>query len=217
MPTGFDIRYYRYGAYAGVWYEIGSTAQFKLVSEAGLDCLQATYTVQVNNNTTSLAVVNSGRRVLGPVATLAVTSISSGTSDVCMNARDVCEYLGPASDAMQSVAELRTIADKLRKELPDQSDILETVAQQIERFASRISAEFTMMADHVQMIQRLDGSLSVGNDTATANVEQIKLELIGISKHIDVFAEFVDQMATARSLLGQVRHSPLSVSLVSKP
>ena len=39
-------------AYAGVWYEIGSTAQFKLLSEAGLDCLQANYTVQVSNDTT---------------------------------------------------------------------------------------------------------------------------------------------------------------------
>jgi hypothetical protein len=190
-------------AYAGLWYELGSTAQFKLFSEAGLDCLQANYTLQVSNATTSLAVVNSGRRSLGPMATLGVTSISTGAKDVCMSARDVCSYLGPPSGMMQSVSELRRIASIVRKELPDQATILDDVAQKIESYGSSISKEFTMVAEHVQTIQKLDGYLSAGNNTTTANVEQIKLEIIEICKHVDTLAMFLDEMATARSLLGQ--------------
>lgn len=190
-------------AYAGVWYGLGSTAQVKLLSEAGLDCLQANYTLQVSNTTTSLAVVNSGRRSLGPVATLSVTSISTRAKDVCMSARDVCAYLGPLSGMMQSVHELRRIASVVRKQLPDQATILDDVAQKIEGYGSSISHEFTMVAEHVQTIQKLDGYLSAGNNTATGNVEQIKLEIIEICKHVDTLATFVDEMATARSLLGQ--------------
>jgi len=197
-------------AYAGVWYEIGSTAQFKLLSEAGLDCLQANYTMQISNGTTSLAVVNSGRRSLGPVATLGVTSISTGAKDVCMSARDVCAYLGPPSGMMQSVTELRKIASTVRKELADQATILDDVAQKIESCGYSISKEFTIVAEHVQTVQKLDGYLSAGNNTATANVEQIKLEIIELCKHIDVLEEFVNEMAIARSLLGQVRNTCLS-------
>lgn len=201
-------------AYAGVWYEIGSTAQFKLSSEAGLDCLQANYTLQLSNDTSQgasqLAVVNSGRRSLGPVATLGVTGISTGAKDVCMSARGVCSQLSPPSQMMQSVTELRKIAFMVRKELPDQAEILNDVAQKIEGYGYNISAEFTKMAEHVHRIQTLDGYLSAGNNTASANVEQIKLEMIEIEKHIDVFMEFVNEMTTARILLGQVCSTHLS-------
>ena len=195
-------------AYAGVWYEIGSTAQFKLLSEAGLDCLRANYTLQDQSGlAASLAVVNSGVRSLGPVATLGVTSISAGAKEVCVSARDVCSYLGLASAMMQSVAELRKISDMVRRQVPEQALTLDGVARTVQGFGDKISTELTMVAEHVGSIQTSDGYLSAGNGTTAVNVQQIKLGLEAISKHVDVFVEFVHEMATARSLLGQVSNS----------
>lgn len=203
-------------AYAGLWYEIGSTAQFKLQSEAGLDCLQANYTLQPPSDPScaSLAVVNSGVRSLGAIATLGITSISTGAKDVCMGARDVCSYLGPPSAMMQSVTELRKVSDIVKRSLPEQAVTLNDVAQKVEGYGYNISKEFTMLAEHVARIQNFNGYLSAGNGSATANVEQIKLDMIAISKHIDVFVEFVHEMATARSVLGQVSNTT-SFSLYS--
>ncbi|KAG0576146.1 hypothetical protein KC19_5G058600 [Ceratodon purpureus] len=192
-------------AYAGMWYEIGSTAQFKLLSEAGLDCLQSNYTLQLPNDPSgaALAVVNSGERSMGAIATLAITSISTGAKEICMNARDVCSYIGPSSAMMQSVTELRIVSDKVKSSLPEQAATLDDVAQKVENYAYNVSKEFTMLAKHVAKIQTMDGFLSAGNDSAT-NVDQLKLDMIAMSKHIDVFVEFMHEMDIARSLLAQV-------------
>lgn len=205
--SSFDI--VDIAAYAGLWHQIGSTAQYKLMTEAGSSCLQANYTVQLSNDTNqgaSLTVLYSGIRTLDPVATLGITSVSSASRDVCMNARDVCSLIDTSSNFMQSVTELRKIAFMVKKELPYQTEILDYVAQQIEGCGYNISKEFTMLAEHVQAIQKFDGSLSEGNGTATAIVEQMRLAMIAIGKHINVFVEFVNEIATARSLLDQVRN-----------
>lgn len=192
-------------AYAGMWYEIGSTAQFKLLSEAGLNCLQANYTLELpTSGPSQLSIVNSGVRSLGAIATLGVTSISAGAKDVCTGARDVCSYLGPQSATMQSVTELRRVADMVRLSLPEEAVSLDDVALQVEGYGRNISKELTMLAAHVARIQIFDGYLSAGNGTAAANVEQIKLDMIAVSKHVDAFVEFVREMAAARSLLAQV-------------
>ena len=223
-------------AYAGLWYEIGSTAQFKLTTFAGMTRVEANYTVvqttsssssdgdQLLHSTTTISAVNSGVRTLGPIATTGVAGINRGAKDVCQGARDVCSSLGSQSDLMQSVNELCKVAYLLADDRPDLSPTLTSVANQVQGYAFNISRELPMLARHVKEVQIQNGYLSEANGTAKARVEQLRLDLIAISKHVDVIVEFVNEMAAARKSLVEVSlattsssSEPLKLHMMSTP
>ena len=91
-------------AYAGVWYEISSTAGFKFQTEGGLICSQAEYSLILQssqqqtpenggNGTATggsgsgaapyLAVRNSGRLISSPLITQLVSQIAAGNRISC--------------------------------------------------------------------------------------------------------------------------------------
>lgn len=208
-------------AYAGLWYEIGSTAQFKLTTSAGISRVQTNYTVsqttsssssdQNLHSTTTISAVNSGVRTLGPIATTGVAGINRGAKDVCQGARDVCSSLGSQSDLMQSVNELCKVAYILADDRPDLSPTLTGVAKQVQGYASNISyVELPMLARHVKEVQVQNGYLSsdeeanINGTAKAARVEQLRLDLAAISKHVAVIVEFVNEMAAARKCLVEV-------------
>ena len=208
-------------AYAGLWYEIGSTAQFKLTTFAGMTRVEANYTVvqttsssssdgdQLLHSTTTISAVNSGVRTLGPIATTGVAGINRGAKDVCQGARDVCSSLGSQSDLMQSVNELCKVAYTLADDRPDLSPTLTSVAKQVQGYASNISyVELPMLARHVKEVQVQNGYLSgdeaINGTAKAARVEQLRLDLSAISKHVGVIVEFVNEMAAARKCLVEV-------------
>jgi hypothetical protein len=212
-------------AYAGLWYEIGSTAQFKLTTSAGMSRVETNYTVFQTtssssssdddhhlHSTTTISAVNSGVRTLGPIATTGVAGINRGAKDVCEGARDVCSSLGSQSDLMQSVNELCKVAYILADDRPDLSPTLTSVAKQVQGYAFNISRELPMLARHVKEVQVQNGYLSEANGTADARVEQLRLDLTAISKHVSVIVEFVNEMAAARKCLVEVSLATTSSS-----
>lgn len=219
-------------AYAGLWYEIGSTAQFKLTTSAGMSRVETNYTVIQTtsssssdhhlHSTTTISAVNSEVRTLGPIATTGVAGINRGAKDVCQGVRDVCSSLGSQSDLMQSVNELCKVAYILADDRPDLSPTLTSVAKQVQGYALNISRELPMLARHVKEVQVQNGYLSEANGTAKARVEQLRLDLIAISKHVGVIVEFVNEMAAARKSLVEVSlattpssSEPLKLHMVS--
>lgn len=194
-------------AYAGLWYEIGSTAQFKLITEAGLSCSQVNYTVRVShdlNQGATLSVVNSGLRAIGPVSTLGVTSINRGSKDVCEGARDVCSVLGSGSDLLQCVEELCKVAYLISDGHPREAEVLRSTGKEISGYAYNISKEIPKLAKHLKQIQIIDGAISQANGRAKDNVEKIKLEVISATKYVAEIQEFVKEMTAARKCLVEV-------------
>eukprot|EP00897_Mesotaenium_endlicherianum_P007023 jgi/Mesen1/6349/ME000328S05630 len=85
-PTPQVVNTVQLDKYAGRWYEIASTARFKVQRENGLICNQASYGLQAqaegSNASASVSVLNSGKLIADPFTTSAVVSIASSNNAI---------------------------------------------------------------------------------------------------------------------------------------
>jgi hypothetical protein len=205
IPT-FDIL--DADAFTGTWYEVGSTAQFKLSAEAGMSCPQVTYSLATTPHTgfnqgVVFNVLNSGVQVISPLAALEVHNINQGTKDICWNARDVCSMLASGS-LQQSLAELAQVSSRVEEGSPHEASTLRAVQSKISTATENITLQLDELAYHMIDIQTHDGYLSQANGTEKSSIDEIKHAILQARQNKAAIIELVSQIANAREELIKV-------------
>ncbi|KAH7276599.1 hypothetical protein KP509_39G013700 [Ceratopteris richardii] len=141
--------------YLGKWYEIGSTAAFKLLFEPGLVCDRALY----SSADGKLSLRNSGLRVISRLAAAEVTAINVAARGSCTAAREVCYQLPALMELSQSLSD-----SSLRY-----------------RLASSVQAAglaLDRLAADVTLVQQANGDISQANYSPGGRTLQSSVDVI---------------------------------------
>lgn len=157
-PTVDDLQVEEY---LGKWYEMGSTATFKLFTEAGLACNQARYTSSPHAN---LSLLNSGLRVISPLAVAEVGAVNVAARGICGGAREVCFQVAAVRQLSQSLTNLTLHSSTNHQSLLQLADDLASSAN---------AAEQTLqdLADDVSLIQEENGQISQANYSSARSLQ----------------------------------------------
>ncbi|GJP36709.1 hypothetical protein CLOM_g21185 [Closterium sp. NIES-68] len=147
-------------AYAGRWFEVGTSARFKLQRENGLVCNQARYTLTgaadsaggagTNGSGLSLGVENSGRLVASPAVLQSMASVAG-------NSRDACIALANVSSAAASAVQLLQSQPQAASAIADCSQVNATNEfLNIGATSRTISASVSTIASLAARISQLD-------------------------------------------------------------
>ncbi|KAH7276600.1 hypothetical protein KP509_39G013800 [Ceratopteris richardii] len=167
--------------YLGKWYEIGSTAAFKLLSEAGLVCNQALY----SSANGTLSLLNSGLRVISRLAAAEVTAINVAARGSCAAAREVCYQLPALIELSQSLSD------------PSLGHRLASSAQAADLALHRLAAD-------VSLVQQANGDISQANYSSGGRTLQSSIDVINrytkdAEEHQDAIADFAVELNKIRA------------------
>ncbi|KAI5077954.1 hypothetical protein GOP47_0007778 [Adiantum capillus-veneris] len=152
-PPTVDEEGFKVEDYLGKWYEIGSTASFKLLNEAGLVCNQARYSASASGN---LSLLNSGLRVISPLALAEVVAVNVAARGACAAAREVCHQLAAVSQLTRSLATL------------DGHDAhLLQISQQLKTSTQAAQQALNDLSEDVSLIQQANGQISQANPSSS--------------------------------------------------
>ncbi|CAI6007102.1 unnamed protein product [Closterium sp. NIES-65] len=145
-------------AYAGRWFEIGTSARFKLQRENGLVCNQVRYTFSAGSGGSaggadagtsgvSIRVENSGRLVASPAVLQSMGSVAGNSRDACIALANVSSAAASALELLQSQPQAAAACS--------QANITNEFLN-IEASARSISASIAAMATLAARISQLD-------------------------------------------------------------
>lgn len=147
-------------AYLGRWYEIGSTARFKLSTEAGVACDQAVY----SSTAGKFALLNSGLQVINGAAQ--IRGVTASARAICSGARNACFQLqaaGQVSHALQSFNTTHSLQ----------------LAHQLSFSADAAALHLQRIAEDVTHIQQVNGQIS------QANASSLQSSIADINEYVD--------------------------------
>lgn len=157
-------------AYLGHWYEIGSTASFKLLTEAGLVCDQAQY----SSNSGNLSLVNSGLNVIGTLAAAQVSAVSLAARGVCTGAKDICNGLAPSAVIAQALQDISEAVANLASIDHADAALLSRASQKLSKSVDLAESAVQALADDVSQIQQSNGQISQANAIVPRNIAAIQ-------------------------------------------
>ncbi|MCO5551529.1 hypothetical protein L7F22_005033 [Adiantum nelumboides] len=166
-PTVDEDGQFKVEEYLGKWYEIGSTASFKLLTEAGLVCNQARYSASPAGN---LSLLNSGLRVINSVAVAEVAAVNVAARGACAAARQVCHQLVGVGQISRSLATVHG-ADA---ELLHLSQQLSTSVQVTQQALDNLSQDVTLIQQGNDQISQANPSSSL--QASVAAIKQYVME-----------------------------------------
>ncbi|CAM6083937.1 unnamed protein product [Calypogeia fissa] len=162
-------------AYGGKWYEIGSSASFKNLMEAGGVCAEAQYTME---SSSSLKITNSDFLIATPIAMTSVGGISGSSSLVCAQARAVCSEVS-ASDSFlnEGLAKLWKFQSAISNSYPTEAGLVSTAASKIQQASNDFGPQLDQLSKYVNTVQTKNSQLSQTDGDASTIVGSIKSTL----------------------------------------
>lgn len=162
-------------AYGGKWYEIGSSASFKNLLEAGGVCAEAQYTQM---NSTALKVVNSNFLTATPLAIAAVGGISASSSLVCQQARIVCSELS-ADDSLlnEGLSKVWKFQSDISGSYSTEAGLVSTAASKIQQASKDFGPQLDQLSTYVNQLQTKNSKLSQADGDASTIVASVKSTL----------------------------------------
>lgn len=162
-------------AYGGKWYEIGSSASFKNLLEAGGVCAEAQYTEE---SSSTLKVVNSNFLTATPTAMTAAGGISGSSSLVCQQARTVCSELS-ADDSLlnEGLSKVWKFQSDNSGSYPTEAGLVSTAASKIQQASKDFGPQLDQLSKYVNQLQTQNSQLSQTDGDASAVVGLIKSTL----------------------------------------
>jgi lipocalin len=159
-------------AYAGKWYEIGSSASFKNLMEAGGVCAEAQYTAE---NSTTLKVENSNFLTASPLAITAVGGISGSSSLVCQQARAVCSELNTGDSLLnEGLSKVWKFQSDISSSYPTEAGQVSTAANKIQQAMPNFAPQLAQLSQYVTQLQTQNSQLSQTDGDASGVVSSIK-------------------------------------------
>lgn len=197
-PTVDDI--FKVEEYLGKWYEIGSTASFKLLTEGGLACNQARYSASLAGK---LSLLNSGLRVISRLAVAEVAAVNVAARGACAAARDVCYQLSSVGQLSHSLSNLSLIHGNAGAQLLQLSNELKSSAQ---------AAQYALqnLSDDVSLIQKVNGQISQANYSSS-----LQSSVADIKEHVKEGGQEQEAVASLASTLNKIRGQVKDVSYKS--
>ncbi|KAG6548190.1 hypothetical protein Mapa_010241 [Marchantia paleacea] len=206
-PSTFDL--VDITAFGGKWYEIGSSARFKLSTEAGIACSQTNYTVMTSSSfwgprTANMSFLDKGVKAVGDVAQFGVQQIAGAARGLCQNARGICKMLSSGSQIDQALTLVSNSAGKIFLFHPTESATLNAVRASIGTAISAVNAALDSLSKNVTQIQMMDSQLSQGNGTLKDNLGKLLNLTLKAGRVQDDIQSAVKAMADARGKIIQV-------------
>lgn len=179
-------------AYLGHWYEIGSTASFKLLTESGLVCDQAQYSAASGN----VSLLNSGLKVIGPLAIAEIGAVSLAAGGVCTGARDICYDLAPSSGISQALYYISNAKGNLTK---TDAALLSQISQKLRVSLEATEMALQVLADNIKQVQQLNSQLSQANASLPESINAIKSNVSQASQEQAAISNLVGELSEAQS------------------
>ncbi|BBN02737.1 hypothetical protein MPTK1_2g17690 [Marchantia polymorpha subsp. ruderalis] len=206
-PPTFDL--VDITAFGGKWYEIGSSARFKLTKEAGMACSQTNYTVMTSTSfwgprTANMSFLDKGVNAVGNVAQFGVQQIAGAARGLCQNARDICKMLNSGSQIDQALTLVATAAGKIFLFHPTESATLNAVRASVGTAISAVNVALDSLSKNVTQIQYLDSQLSQANGTLKDNLSRLLNLTLKAGRVQDDIQSAVRALADARGKIIQV-------------
>lgn len=156
-------------SYGGRWYEIGSNGYFKNVEEAGGSCVTADYEVVTNITKvgggggirrSSLNLISSFNKQIGPIATSIVQGISLRAGEVCQQARQICMQTHVHGDLFRGLSLIDGLASKIVPNFSLEGDGLVKAKLQIEDAVGNINDTLESLSGTVSQLQATNSNVS---------------------------------------------------------
>jgi lipocalin len=161
-------------SYVGTWYQIASTARYKLSYESGLVCEQANYTLLSEPVAARISVVNSGAAVISRPEAAALSRFSLTAGAVCSNARIICSLATPRTSRLrQSLAALGSAELALSDAHPSTAAELHIHTRSAARLLRLVESEIESLALNASLIQQAHARLSQDVGRRSDNIHHI--------------------------------------------
>lgn len=203
LPTydAFDIT-----TYGGVWFEIGSTANFKNLQEAGGICVVANYTLQQApspGNGAVVGVLNTLFSLGAPLLNTSQIVISLSAGQICSQAFVICAETDPlgSNNLTQGLTLVSNVASQCSSA---QAPVLASAEKTIKEAIGKIERKLDELSTAVNTIQRLDAQLGQGQGDATDGVAALLGTVAEANGTAIAIATEVGSIEGARESVGEV-------------
>ncbi|CAI5472078.1 unnamed protein product [Closterium sp. Yama58-4] len=170
-------------AYAGRWFEIGTSARFKLQRENGLVCNQARYTFSAGSagsggsgvsaggadagtSGVSIRVENSGRLVASPAVLQSMGSVAGNSRDACIALANVSSAAASALELLQSQPQAAVACSQL----DFHNASLNLLSNQLLLHASASADKASQIASAAATIQNASANCDSSVSSAAASI-----------------------------------------------
>ena len=160
-PSSLDLN-----TLLGSYYEIGSTAHYKLRNELGMACTHTNFSLDTSASSENIVTVNvltSGVPVVQGQQTLsALTRIASLSASVCSSAARMCSMISPQSKIYDASLRVSGVAQALSSSNPIDASTLDQVV-------STLNASVGGIHSH---IERLSRSINIATGIIASSLNQ---------------------------------------------
>ncbi|CAM6086033.1 unnamed protein product [Calypogeia fissa] len=207
-------------AYGGRWYEIGSNGYFKNVEEAGGTCVTADYNVVMNvttsgspnpklsstslANSTTIGVVNSFSKQIGPIATSVVQGISLRAGEVCQQARQICKQTHIHGDLFRGLNMIDRLASKIVPNFSLEGDGLVKAKLRIDEGVEKINETLEFLSSNITELQLINANLSQAQGDQTLSVYTLTDLARQSSGSVDDIMDSVREISMARLQVAKI-------------
>ncbi|KAL2634222.1 hypothetical protein R1flu_005701 [Riccia fluitans] len=163
------------GTYTGKWYEIGGTANFRNLYEAGSTCPEVEYSKGEKEGEIKVENRDFLSARVGTIASVA--GISGSSFSVCQSARAVCSQVSNGDSLLrEGISKVWKLKSNIEDSYSSEASSISTAASKIESAANEISPKLDTLAKYVSQIQVANSVVSQtdGKADKSAVVELVK-------------------------------------------
>lgn len=192
-------------AYTGTWYQVASTARYKLSFDSGLVCEQANYTfVSQTLGAARISAVNSGAAVISRTDAAILTRQCRSTDGICSAAIRICSAVTPPDSRLhQNIRLLARAADTLSSSHPSVSAGLVLQTRRTAHLARIVESDVDALAANVSAIQQTYGRISQDEGLRRENLRELS-ETISFS--LTAVWDFSYQISRMDSIRSEILH-----------
>ncbi|KAH7372696.1 hypothetical protein KP509_17G017000 [Ceratopteris richardii] len=210
--------------FLGSYYEVGTTARYKLRSEGGLVCMRSNFSMdtppEAQANVVTIDVQNTGLQVVGIESVSAFSKISYSAADVCANAARMCAMMDTSSKLSEALVRIGTVSNDIAFSSPMDLKPLNHAAAIINSSVANVYRKADALALTVTVISRIAAELSQGVGPYDTLLRALRSTVTSGSNEVrELGSNVIGNLTYTRNLIAQVithRTNPSHVELLSE-
>lgn len=198
-------------ALLGSYYEVGTTARYKLRNEAGLVCARSNLSMdtippfQDRGSGVTIDVQNTGLQVVGTESVSALSKISYSAADVCANAARMCAMMDTSSKLSEAVLRISSVANHLTSSFPSDAATLSLASTMINSSVTSVKARLDGLARSITVISRIAAELSQGAGPLDPLLKALRSTVtLGSGEVHDLGSIVIGNLTLTRTLIAHV-------------
>lgn len=197
--------------FLGSYYEVGTTARYKLRSEGGLVCAHSNFSVDIipppqdQTSVVTIDVQNSGMQVMGIESVSALSKIAYSAADVCANAARMCTMMDTSSKLSEAVFRMGSVINNILASSPSDAETLYQASAFINSTVVSVKERLDGLARSITTISRVAAELSQGAGPLESLLRAIRSTVAwGGNEVHDLGTIAIGNLTLTRNLITQV-------------